>query len=278
MQTTLPAAIRSVEILGVRQASRAAVRDDVVVEEPLAIRIGGAPFATIMRTPGEDRALAAGFLYAERLLTGPHDIACVQESQDADDGDGAGNVVNVWLHGEAGLRAAVAFASRRRVTAGSACGVCGRQTIDDLMRGVCPVTSAITVREAAVNAMPARLRAAQAAFDRTGGLHAAGLFEPGGSPVAVSEDVGRHNAVDKVIGRELLAGRLPVNDLVLVVSGRTSFEIVQKAAVAGIPVVASVSAPSSLAVDLARASNVTLLGFVRGDQFNVYAGAERIVP
>ena len=275
MQTTLAPAIRSVEVVGVHRASRSVVRDDVVVEEPLAIRLGGAPFAVIMRTPGEDRALAAGFLHAERLLSGPDDIASIQESPDACEEDAA-NVVHVWLRGEAGLRAAVALSSRRRVAAVAACGVCGRQTIDDLMAGLSPVESAITVRDAVVSGMPDRLRAAQAAFDRTGGLHAAGLFEPDGSLVVVAEDVGRHNAVDKVIGRELLAGRLPLHDRILVVSGRTSFEIVQKAVAARIPMVASVSAPSSLAVDLARASNLTLLGFVRGQQFNVYAGADRI--
>jgi FdhD protein len=155
--------------------------------------------------------------------------------------------------------------------------VCGRQSIDDLMRGVPRVDGRMTIPAAEVACMPQRLRAAQAAFDETGGLHAAGLFDAGGTLIAVAEDVGRHNAVDKVIGSQLRAGRLPLTDRALMVSGRTSFEIVQKAVVAGIPILAAVSAPSSLAVELAREAGLTLLGFVRGDTFNIYAGAERII-
>jgi FdhD protein len=162
------------------------------------------------------------------------------------------------------------------VTATSACGVCGRQSIDDLMRGVPRVDAGMTMAAAVVARLPERLRAAQAAFDETGGLHAAGLFDSEGTLVGVAEDVGRHNAVDKVIGSQLRAGRLPLAGRALMVSGRTSFEIVQKAVVAGIPILAAVSAPSSLAVDLARDANLTLLGFVRGDTFNIYTGADRI--
>ena len=176
------------------------------------------------------------------------------------------------------MRAATVMAGRRLVTANSSCGVCGRRSIDDLLHGLAKLPSGFSVARAVVAAMPDRLRAAQRAFDQTGGLHAAGLFDAAGTLVQIAEDVGRHNAVDKVIGAELLQGRLPLADRVLFVSGRTSFEIVQKAVCAGIPVVASVSAPSSLAISLATDAQVTLLGFVRNGGFDIYAGAERVQP
>jgi FdhD protein len=185
-------------------------------------------------------------------------------------------VLNVWLTGDAATRAAGALAHRRAVTANSSCGVCGRRSIDDLLCNVQRLESAWTLSPGVIAGMPATLRAAQATFDETGGLHAAGVFDRDGVLVASAEDVGRHNAVDKVIGRELLLDRIPLSDRVLFVSGRTSFELVQKAVVAGIPVVAAVSAPSSLAIELARDANVTLLGFVRGDACNIYSGAHRI--
>jgi FdhD protein len=270
------------------EAGRVSHRRDVAArEEPLEIRFGGSPFVVIMRTPGSDRELAAGFLLSERVITHPADIASIQhcagkEATDPPD-DAArtftvreGNVLNVWLAGDAATRAAGALAQRRAVTANSSCGVCGRRSIGDLLGSVQPIESAWTLSPGVIAAMPATLRAAQATFDETGGLHAAGLFDRDGVLVASAEDVGRHNAVDKVIGRELFNGRIPLSDRVLFVSGRTSFEIVQKAVVAGIPVVAAVSAPSSLAIELARDANVTLLGFVRGDACNIYSGAHRI--
>jgi FdhD protein len=162
------------------------------------------------------------------------------------------------------------------VAATSACGVCGRQSVDDLLRDIPPIDAQWTAAPEVIAGLPARLRDAQAVFDETGGLHAAGLFDGDGHAIVIAEDVGRHNAVDKVIGSQLLEGRVPLTDRMLFVSGRTSFEIVQKAVAAGIPLVAAVSAPSSLAIELAREAGVTLAGFVRGETFNIYANPERI--
>ena len=244
-------------------------------EEPLEIRLGSRPFVVIMRTPGQDRHLAAGFLLSEQIVRTPGDIAAMRYCAD-DDGRDAVNVLNVWLDGEAAVRSQVALEGRRHVTANSACGVCGRRSIDDLLEGSHRVEAALKVSSVVIAGLPTALRAAQQTFEQTGGLHAAGLFSGDGVLVRAAEDVGRHNAVDKVLGAELLAGHVPLSDRVLFVSGRTSFEIIQKAVVAGVPIVASVSAPSSLAIELAREANVTLLGFVRGTTFNIYSGAERI--
>jgi FdhD protein len=178
---------------------------------------------------------------------------------------------------EGAIRAAEAMNGRRHVTVTSACGVCGRRSIDDLMNGARKVESTMSVGRRVIEGLPGALRAAQRAFDQTGGLHAAGLFDAEGTLIRIAEDVGRHNAVDKVLGGALRAGRLPLSDRLLFVSGRTSFEIIQKAVVAGVAVVAAVSAPSSLAIDLARDANVTLIGFVRGATFNIYAAPERVV-
>ena len=181
------------------------------------------------------------------------------------------------LTGDGALRAAEAMRARRHVTATSACGVCGRRSIDDLMASARRIASTLALDRGVIESLPAALRGAQRAFDQTGGLHAAGLFDARGTLLRVAEDVGRHNAVDKVLGAELRCGRVPLDDCILFVSGRTSFEIVQKAVTAGVAVVAAVSAPSSLAIDLAREANVTLLGFVRGTAFNIYSAPERIV-
>jgi FdhD protein len=256
-----------------RAAERA--RDVAAVEEPLEIRLDGRAFVVIMRTPGADRELAAGFLLAERLIDGPDDLALIRHCTDPDGAD-ALNVLDVTLAPGAAARAQDAFASRRIMPASSSCGVCGRRTIDDLMAGVEPLPARWRVRVEVIGSLPDALRQAQPVFDATGGLHAAALFDGGGALVASAEDVGRHNAVDKVIGAQLLMERLPLGDRLLVVSGRASYELVQKAIVARIPLLASVSAPSSLAVDLARRGGLTLLGFVRGGSFNVYAGAERV--
>jgi FdhD protein len=286
--------VQTVDILRVGPDARAPGQDVAAAEEPLEIRLGARPFVVIMRTPGADRELAAGFLLSERIVRDPSEIASMRYCGDLPDGEvdpdaiavpveaaeggdpAAGNVLGVWLRGAAAERAAARVAERRHVTANSSCGVCGRRSIDDLMEGVVPVISAVRVPRATIAALPDRLRAAQAVFDLTGGLHAAGLFGLEADLMGVAEDVGRHNAVDKVLGAELLGGRLPLADRILFVSGRTSFEIVQKAVVGGVPVVASVSAPSSLAIALARDAGVTLLGFVRDGSFNVYTGAERI--
>jgi FdhD protein len=228
-----------------------------------------------MRTPGADRDLAAGFLLSERIIQCASDVSAMRYCADADGRDSQ-NVLNVWLQGDAGARAQAALASRRHVTANSACGVCGRRSIDDLMAGAHRIDSGLTVARGVVERMPDALRAVQRTFAATGGLHAAALFDADGSIDGTAEDVGRHNAVDKVIGAALGRDAVPLSSQVLFVSGRTSFEIVQKAVVAGIPVVAAVSAPSSLAIELAREANVTLLGFVRGQAFNIYSAPSRI--
>jgi FdhD protein len=228
-----------------------------------------------MRTPGQDRHLAAGFLLSEQIVRTPGDISAMRYCTE-DDGRDAANVLNVWLDGDAAVRAQVALEGRRHVTANSACGVCGRRSIDDLMEGSRRVEAALRVFRAVIGGLPAALRAAQETFELTGGLHAAGLFTRDGVLVRVAEDVGRHNAVDKIVGRALMRDALPLSSHVLCVSGRTSYEIVQKAVLAGIPIVAAVSAPSSLAIDLALEFGVTLIGFVRGEGFNIYANKERV--
>jgi FdhD protein len=266
--------VRAVDVVRVRGAQRGTTTDRAAAEEPLEIRLQHQPFVVIMRTPGSDRELAAGFLLAERVIAGPDDIGTIEHCTD-DDGTGkAANVVNVTLIDAA--RADRALGNRRHVTANASCGLCGRRTIESLMTGVPPIASAWSISAAALAALPDRLRTAQAGFDATGGLHAAGLFTPDGSLLDIAEDVGRHNAVDKVVGRMLLLEQLPLSGHLLCVSGRTSYEIVQKAALAGVPMVAAVSAPSSLAIELAQESGITLVGFVRGDGFNIYAHPQRV--
>jgi FdhD protein len=267
--------VRPIDVVRVSGGDSASRQDVAAAEEPLEVRLHGSTFVVTMRTPGADRDLVAGLLLSERMIRSADDLGTIRHCVDPDGVD-QGNIINITLAGDAVGRADHAVAERRLVTANSACGVCGRQSIDDLMVGVPRLTATLSMSPSVVATLPERLRAAQAAFDETGGLHAAGLFDAAGTLVAVAEDVGRHNAVDKVIGSQLLAERLPLGDRALMVSGRTSFEIVQKAVVAGIPILAAVSAPSSLAVDLAREANLTLLGFVRGDTFNIYAGADRI--
>lgn len=262
-------AVRPVEIVRVGREP-ADVSDVAAVEEPLEIRLDGQSFVVTMRTPGADPDLASGFLLSEQIVRAAGDIADIRHCT-LDD-----NILYVTLTGDGALRAAEAMNGRRHVTATSACGVCGRRSIDDLMTGTRRVESTMTVGRRVIEGLPAALRAAQCAFDQTGGLHAAGLFDAEGVLIRIAEDVGRHNAVDKVLGAELRSGRLPLSDRILFVSGRTSFEIIQKAVVAGVAVVAAVSAPSSLAIELAREANLTLLGFVRGPGFNIYAAPARV--
>jgi FdhD protein len=243
----------------------------VAVEAPLEIRLGGVPFAVVMRTPGADRELAAGFLFAERVLKTQDDLGAIAWCTDPR-ATHAENVVNVTLTGVSAEALESALRSRRQVVANTSCGVCGRASIEALIVDGSPIASPVQVPPEVVIAMPAALRARQAVFSQTGGLHAAGLFALNGTLLDSAEDVGRHNAVDKVIGRLILREALPAASDVLFVSGRTSFEIVQKAWLAGISCVASVSAPSSLAVELAASVGMTLIGFVRERGFNVYAG------
>ena len=245
------------------------VADRVAAEEPLEIRVETRSVSVTLRTPGHDEELAAGFLVSEGLLRHPSDLRAIRPYPRNE----SGNVVDVFLEDTATFD----FASlTRHVFASSSCGLCGTTSIEALRRRFPPVTDRFRVMPEVLLALPARLRAAQEGFSSSGGLHAAALFGTDGRLWVVREDVGRHNAVDKVIGRRFLDGALPVGPAVLMVSGRVSFEIVQKALAAGIALIAAVSAPSSLAVQFAAESGQTLVGFLRDGRFNVYAGPERI--
>ena len=267
--------------------SATAVNDDVAVEEPLEIRVAGDPLAITMRTPGADRELALGFLYAEGVIASIDDVGSVAHCGRPGD-EGFGNTIDV-LPGPGRVLAPERVEGTRRGTlTAAACGVCGRLSIDDLIGRCAPLRDDTRVDAAVLARLIGLMRDRQALFARTGGVHAAALFAPPppGSgaasaelapPIAIGEDVGRHNAVDKVVGALIFARALPASGRVLLVSGRASFEIVQKAAVAGIPIVASVSAPSSLAIDLAARFNLTLVAFLRGETMSVYTAPERIV-
>ena len=240
----------------------------------MEIRAGGpgraaAPVAVTMRTPGHDFELAVGFLFTEGLLA-PDGLAEVRYCGLGEE-EQRFNVVSV------STRTPFDAGERRRATpVTAACGICGVASLDAVEVRCAPPPAGPRVAASTLLGLPGALRAGQRVFDRTGGLHAAGLFDPDGALLALREDVGRHNAVDKLVGRALLAGELPLSDRVLMLSGRAGFEIVQKAAVAGIPVVCAVSAPSSLAVEAAERFGLTLVGFLRGDGFNLYAGEGRI--
>lgn len=244
--------------------------DDLAGEEPLEIRVCARPVSITMRTPGEDEALALGFLVGEGVVRSREDVAHVRRCAD---NPGSGSVDVLLSHPEK-----IDFASlTRHVFASSSCGICGSASIEAVQRRFPTVAPGLCVRPEVLAGLPGSLRQAQPAFDRTGGLHAAALFDAEGRRLTSSEDVGRHNAVDKVVGRSLLENRIPLSGCVLLVSGRASFEIVQKGAAAGVPIVAAVSAPSSLAVDLAEECGITLVGFLRGERFNVYSHPERVV-
>jgi FdhD protein len=266
-------------IVAVADGERRTRTDYLATEEPLEIRLaaGGATatVAVTMRTPGADFELAAGFLYGEGVVTGREDVARLSYCTDPEiDAEQQYNIVNVGL--SRGVLPDLHTLERHFMTS-SACGVCGKASLDALELRGCPVLPPGPPLDPAVlPSLPEALREAQGLFESTGGLHAAGLFTAAGELVAVREDVGRHNAVDKLIGWALLDGRLPLGGHLLMVSGRSSYEILQKALVAGIPVVCAVSAPSSLAVDLARRFGMTLVGFLRGQRFNVYAGEQRL--
>ncbi|MBL8721796.1 MAG: formate dehydrogenase accessory sulfurtransferase FdhD [Myxococcales bacterium] len=255
----------------VESSSGAVTSDELVVEEPLEIRVAGDTVAVTMRTPGDDPDLVLGFLFAEGVVRSLADVGTITHCGRPGE-EGYGNVVDV-LPGP-GVVLVVDGARRGTLTTAS-CGVCGRRTIADLMARCRPVTSTARLPRALVHGAAERLAAAQIVFARTGGLHGALLLDESGATLAAAEDVGRHNAVDKVIGAALRAGTLARGAL-LFVSGRTSFEIVQKAAVAGIPAIAGVSAASTLAVDLAREMGITLAGFVRGERATFYAHPERM--
>ncbi|MGI9121427.1 MAG: formate dehydrogenase accessory sulfurtransferase FdhD [Rubrobacter sp.] len=259
---------------------RVRVRPDALAtEEPMEIRLlAGQTKQTVavtMRTPGADFELAAGFLYGEGIINSAEDVLKISYCVDPDlDAEQQYNIVNVELRGgrEFDLRPL-----ERHFYTTSACGVCGKASLEQLELRGCPVIPpGPEVSAETIYSLPDTLREAQGLFDATGGLHAAALFDKEGELLALREDVGRHNATDKLVGWALLEGRLPLSEHVVLVSGRSSFEILQKCLTAGVPVVCAISAPSSLAVDVAREFGMTLVGFLRGSRFNVYAGAERI--
>ncbi len=248
------------------------IQDYLVGEEPLEIRVGDTALSVTMRTPGHDLELATGFLFTEGLIRGRNQIVSVQHEPDGKQ-NGA-NRVRVDLAAGVTLDAE---STRRNFYTTSSCGVCGKASIDAVrVRQIAPPNLGCRIDPDVLCGLPERLRASQAIFGRTGGLHAAGLFSLGGDLLVLREDVGRHNAVDKIVGWALEQNRLPLRDSILMVSGRGGFEIVQKALMAGIPVLASVSAPSDLAVNLAREFGMTLIGFLRGRRFVIYSGGQRI--
>lgn len=271
------------EIARFRDGLLARGSDTVATEEPLEIRIVCGLASAVemtrvsvtMRTPGNDFELAAGFLYTEGILQAREAILDIGYAPEAL-GDQASNVVNVHLDPSVEWDA---DRLQRNFYTTSSCGVCGKGSLEALVVQGCqpPAGAGPLVRASALSGLHETLRAAQSVFQETGGLHAAGLFDAEGDLLLLREDVGRHNALDKVIGERFLAGEMPLVDGVLLVSGRTSFELLQKAAMAGIPFVAGIGAPSSLAVDTARAFGITLVGFLRRDSFNVYAGAARVM-
>lgn len=274
----MPAGSKAVTVHKItRAASLTLTHDALAIEEPLEIRLGfdhdGArqhqSISITMRTPGDDFDLAAGFLFTEGIVQLARHIADIQHC------GGQENIVKVELATDV----PVDFARlQRHFYTSSSCGVCGKTSIEALHANACPTLPKATWQIAAevIHDLPAKLRAAQAVFDSTGGLHAAALFHPTGELIALREDVGRHNAVDKLIGAAMQAGNTPLHDHLLLVSGRASFELVQKALMGGLPLLAAVGAPSSLAVELAAEFGMTVIGFVRDGRFNIYCGAERI--
>ncbi|MEU9979204.1 MULTISPECIES: formate dehydrogenase accessory sulfurtransferase FdhD [unclassified Streptomyces] len=265
------------KVLRIRDGAVSARPDTLVAEEPLEIRLNGKPLAITMRTPGDDFALAAGFLVSEGVLATADDLQNIVYCAGAtEDGSNTYNVVDVRT--TPGVRLPD-FTLERNVYTSSSCGLCGKASLDAVRttaRWPIADTPPVRVEPELLASLPDRLRASQRVFDRTGGLHAAALFAEDGELLDIREDVGRHNAVDKLVGRALQSGGLPLSRSILLVSGRASFELAQKAVMAGIPLLAAVSAPSSLAVDLAVETGLTLVGFLRGPNMNVYAGEDRI--
>jgi FdhD protein len=265
--------VAAVEVLDCRAGARSQRKEDTLArEEPLEIRIRGRSIAVTMRTPGNDRELAAGFLFTEGIIHQRRDVIDIAPCLQSDCPE---NVLNVVL----APALEVDFQRlTRHVFATSSCGLCGKASIDAVHQNFPPVQSDITVLFKILAELPGRMREAQRTFDRTGGLHAAAVFDANGGLIGLCEDVGRHNAVDKVIGQGFLNGQLPFGDHILLVSGRASFEIMQKALAARIPIVCAISAPSSLAVEFANESGQTLVGFLRDGGMNVYSRSERVNP
>jgi FdhD protein len=250
------------------------VEDQLAAEEPLEIRIAGQPLTLMMRTPGHDRDLALGFLFGEGIIRSPDDVVALNIVSNGEHPN-LENVVDIELAPSA---PGVDRRWQRNFLSASSCGLCGVSSIEAIHEAAPPLPNDdLSIDPEVIYGLDARLREEQAIFARTGGLHAAGLFTLAGEPVVVREDIGRHNAVDKVIGHAAGRSLLPLDRHMLMVSGRTSFEIVQKALQARIPILVAVSAPSSLARDLAQASNQTLIGFLRGRSLNVYSGRQRLL-
>ncbi len=256
-----------------------AVDDRVAAEEPLQLSLNGKPLSIVMRTPGNDVELALGLLLAEKVIASLEDVTVVRVSAESGESESLvrleadlfeSNQIDVYLAGEAGRRPERSFLSS------SACGVCGATTVESLTLDFPRLPGGPQVAASRLPAFAERLREGQSLFEATGGLHAAGLFTAEGGLLAAREDVGRHNAVDKVVGRQLLDGNVPASNTVLAVSGRAGYEVVQKAIAAGIPLLVAVGAPSSLAVQTALAFDLTLVGFLKHDRFNVYSGPERV--
>ncbi len=268
--------VSSTKVVAVRGERHLELPDRLAAEEPMEIRVGGpgevpTAVSVTMRTPGHDFELAVGFLRSEGILDSGADVSSVRYCDTPPEHEQRYNVVTVQL-----TRPAALDGVQRRFSVNSSCGICGTGSLDQLRRRCDPLGRGPSVAVSTLLALPEALRRSQRLFDQTGGLHAAGLADPEGSVLSVREDVGRHNAVDKLVGRGLLDDALPLSDRLLVVSGRVSFEIVQKAALAGIPVLAAVSAPSSLAVTTADELGMTVVGFVRGQRANVYSHPERV--
>jgi FdhD protein len=262
-------------VVKVRDHTASECLDYLAVEEPLEIRLGGINLSVTMRTPGDDEELVAGFLFSEGIIASADDLDVIARYRGPDGDPDDGNVMNVLLKGD--MRVAQ-DRLRRNFVASSSCGLCGKATIDAIRATLPPVQSDIVISADRLNRLGAVMHDAQSTFEKTGGLHAAGLFDADGRMIVLREDIGRHNAVDKVIGHRVLTRQIPLDRHVLMVSGRVSFEIMQKALTARIPVIAAVSAPSSLAVQMALAADMTLIGFARNGGFNLYAGAHRVAP
>lgn len=253
--------------------------DAVVMEEPLQLSLNGAPLSVVMRTPGADVELALGLFHAEGIITSADDVSVVRISAESAESEGGVKIEPDLMESnqvDVHLAVPARRIPERSMLASSACGVCGAVMIEDLKRGLARLEPGLLLDASLLPSLVDKLRAGQGVFDRTGGLHAAGLFTVSGELACAREDIGRHNAVDKVVGRALLDRTLPASGRILLVSGRAGYEIVQKSIAAGVAVLAAVGAPSSLAVALAREFNQTLIGFLRGERFNVYSASERV--
>jgi FdhD protein len=265
-------AVRGAAVVRLRSGAEGPppTQDEIAVEAPLEVRFSGRAATVLMRTPGDDEELVSGFLLSEGLVTGPRDVVRISRPSGLS-GAEVGNVVDVELYPSPDRRDL-----DRPLYSSSSCGTCGKRSLASLEVPAPPVASTLRVSRAFLGALPARMREAQATFRRTGGVHACALFDGRGELVVLREDVGRHNAVDKVVGWAMAHGRLPLSDGVLQVSGRIGYELAQKAVVAGAPILSAVGAPSSMAVDVAEAHGLTLVGFVRPDALNVYTHPERV--